>query len=165
MSKCMVSFIDWYLLRINASEREKIKVRREPLPAPVECQLLWKLLNIKCTSVIIWIVHQMHKQIEWAVELTVIRVFQSARHGDPHTHTIDNVDLDHEGLYTCVVGNGELITCRHYSFLISQVENFTAIANNVSNSFLNIVFSSCDILTEWQEGCWYGFQCWTKLMI
>jgi len=54
MSKCMVSFIDWYLLRINASEREKIK---------------------------------------------------SARHGDPHTHTIDNVDLDHEGLYTCVVGN------------------------------------------------------------
>ena len=27
MSKCMVSFIDWYLLRINASEREKIKVR------------------------------------------------------------------------------------------------------------------------------------------
>lgn len=54
MSKCMVSFIDWYLLRINASEREKIK---------------------------------------------------SARHGDPHTHTIENVDLDHEGLYTCVVGN------------------------------------------------------------
>merc|ERR550532_648299 len=53
MSKCMVSFIDWYLLRINASEREKIK---------------------------------------------------SARRGDPHTHIIDNVDLDHEGLYTCDVG-------------------------------------------------------------
>lgn len=54
MSKCMVAFIDWYHLRINASEREKIK---------------------------------------------------SARRGDPHTHIIDNVDLDHEGLYTCVVGN------------------------------------------------------------
>jgi len=54
MSKCMVAFIDWYHLRINASEREKIK---------------------------------------------------SARRGDPHTHTIDNVDMDHEGLYTCVVGN------------------------------------------------------------
>ena len=26
MSKCMVAFIDWYHLRINASEREKIKV-------------------------------------------------------------------------------------------------------------------------------------------
>ena len=38
----------------------------------------------------------------------IIRTFppQSARHGDPHTHTIENVDLDHEGLYTCVVGNG-----------------------------------------------------------
>lgn len=50
----MVAFIDWYHLRINASEREKIK---------------------------------------------------SARRGDPHTHVIDNVDMDHEGLYTCVVGN------------------------------------------------------------
>jgi len=54
MSKCMVAFIDWYHLRINASEREKIK---------------------------------------------------SARRGDPHTHVIHNVDMDHEGLYTCVVGN------------------------------------------------------------
>lgn len=27
MSKCMVAFIDWYHLRINASEREKIKVK------------------------------------------------------------------------------------------------------------------------------------------
>ena len=27
MSKCMVAFIDWYYLRINSSEREKIKVQ------------------------------------------------------------------------------------------------------------------------------------------
>ena len=38
MSKCMVSFIDWYLLRINASEREKIKVRA--------CTVPWYLLII-----------------------------------------------------------------------------------------------------------------------
>lgn len=54
MSKCMVAFIDWYYIRINGSEREKIK---------------------------------------------------SARRGDPHTHVIQSVDQDHEGLYTCVVGN------------------------------------------------------------
>jgi len=84
MSKCMVSFIDWYLLRINASEREKIK---------------------------------------------------SARHGDPHTHTIDNVDLDHEGLYTCVVGNGESANWRHRSILIWKVGKFPALAivTNMSN--------------------------------
>ena len=35
-------------------------------------------------------------------------IFQSAMHGDPHTHQIRNVDPHHEGLYTCVVGNGEL---------------------------------------------------------
>ena len=40
--------------------------------------------------------------------------FQSARRGDPHTHVIENVDLDHEGLYTCVVGNGELIKSSIY---------------------------------------------------
>ena len=33
--------------------------------------------------------------------------FQSARAGDPHTHQISNVDPHHEGLYTCVVGNGK----------------------------------------------------------
>ena len=46
----------------------------------------------------------MHKQNE---SINLLTLLQSARHGDPHTHTIDNVDLDHEGLYTCVVGNGE----------------------------------------------------------
>jgi len=30
---------------------------------------------------------------------------KSARAGDPHTHQITNVDPQHEGLYTCVVGN------------------------------------------------------------
>lgn len=54
MSKCMVAFIDWYYIRINGSEREKIK---------------------------------------------------TARRGDPHTHVIQSVEQDHEGLYTCVVGN------------------------------------------------------------
>ena len=32
---------------------------------------------------------------------------QNAREGDPHTHQISRVSPDHEGLYTCVVGNGE----------------------------------------------------------
>ena len=34
----MVSFIDWYLLRINASEREKIKVKEG---------LAWKPVDLK----------------------------------------------------------------------------------------------------------------------
>eukprot|EP00090_Calanus_glacialis_P001710 TRINITY_DN11240_c0_g1_i2.p1 TRINITY_DN11240_c0_g1~~TRINITY_DN11240_c0_g1_i2.p1 ORF type:complete len:142 (-),score=35.50 TRINITY_DN11240_c0_g1_i2:362-787(-) len=33
------------------------------------------------------------------------RKVKSARAGDPHTHQISNVDPDHEGTYTCVVGN------------------------------------------------------------
>jgi len=33
------------------------------------------------------------------------RKVKSARNGDPHTHEISNVDPQHEGLYTCVVGN------------------------------------------------------------
>ena len=115
MSKCMVSFIDWYLLRINASEREKIKVRLSP--APVEPNYFQITQNIKCI------------QISWNA------YFQSARHGDPHTHTIDNVDLDHEGLYTCVVGNGELANWRHRSILIWKVGKFPALAivTNMSN--------------------------------
>ena len=33
--------------------------------------------------------------------------FQNARtRGDPHTHSIQRVQQFHEGLYTCVVGNG-----------------------------------------------------------
>ena len=32
---------------------------------------------------------------------------QSARYGDPHVHQIERVYPHHEGLYTCVVGNGE----------------------------------------------------------
>ena len=34
-------------------------------------------------------------------------VFQSARVGDPNIHEISRVRPHHEGLYTCVVGNGE----------------------------------------------------------
>ena len=49
MSKCMVSFIDWYLLRINASEREKIKVRLSP--APVEPNYFQITQNIKCIQI------------------------------------------------------------------------------------------------------------------
>ena len=37
------------------------------------------------------------------------RHFQNARtRGDPHTHSIQRVQQFHEGLYTCVVGNGIL---------------------------------------------------------
>merc|ERR1719412_3328161 len=35
------------------------------------------------------------------------RKVKNAREGDPHTHHISRVSPDHEGLYTCVVGNGE----------------------------------------------------------
>ena len=35
------------------------------------------------------------------------KIFQSARHGDPHVHQIERVYPHHEGVYTCVVGNGE----------------------------------------------------------
>ena len=36
--------------------------------------------------------------------------FQNARtRGDPHTHSIQRVHPLHEGLYTCVVGNGTII--------------------------------------------------------
>ena len=45
MSKCMVSFIDWYLLRINASEREKIKVR----PVDYFKNTCW---NLKCILIL-----------------------------------------------------------------------------------------------------------------
>jgi len=33
------------------------------------------------------------------------RKVKNAREGDPHTHQISRVSPDHEGLYTCVVGN------------------------------------------------------------
>lgn len=68
---------------------------------------------------------------------------QSARHGDPHTHTIDNVDLDHEGLYTCVVGNGKLDNWRHRSILILKVGKFPApaIVTNMSNYIFWILWA------------------------
>ena len=34
-------------------------------------------------------------------------LLQSARYGDPHVHEIDRVHPQHEGVYTCVVGNGK----------------------------------------------------------
>ena len=37
-----------------------------------------------------------------------LKIFQSARSSrDPHTHEISRVEARDEGLYTCVVGNGE----------------------------------------------------------
>ena len=42
------------------------------------------------------------------ISLSFYRFYrQNAREGDPHTHQISRVSPDHEGLYTCVVGNGE----------------------------------------------------------
>ena len=38
----------------------------------------------------------------------IIIVLQSARYGDPHVHEIDRVHPQHEGVYTCVVGNGKI---------------------------------------------------------
>ena len=44
--------------------------------------------------------------------------FQNARtRGDPHTHSIQRVQQFHEGLYTCVVGNG--INSKHRYLSIS----------------------------------------------
>ena len=44
-----------------------------------------------------------------SVTMSVLRWFalQSARYGDPHVHQIERVFPHHEGLYTCVVGNGK----------------------------------------------------------
>ena len=37
------------------------------------------------------------------------RKVATARTGDPHTHQIERVNPRHEGLYTCVVGNGRSV--------------------------------------------------------
>jgi hypothetical protein len=40
--------------------------------------------------------------------LKPVFLMQTARSGDPHTHIIQRVEPTHEGLYTCVAGNGKI---------------------------------------------------------
>ena len=46
------------------------------------------------------------------------RKVATARTGDPHTHQIERVNPRHEGLYTCVVGNGKSVI-RNRTLLVS----------------------------------------------
>ena len=49
-----------------------------------------------------------------------IILLQSARYGDPHVHEIDRVHQQHEGVYTCVVGNGKLPFFSNFQLLLEK---------------------------------------------
>jgi hypothetical protein len=54
-------------------------------------------------------------------------IFQTAKSGDPHTHIIQRVEPTHEGLYTCVAGNGK---CNDTCIAGNGKGNCTCVAGN-----------------------------------